>query len=70
MPRKLKGSAIQDSSVTQTQLAQAVNDKANNAYNQANSAYTQANSAYTAANTASASGGSGGFSKSFLLGGI
>jgi hypothetical protein len=48
-----------------TQLTKAVNDKANNAYTQANNAYAQANAAYTAANNAS-----GGFSKSFLLGGI
>jgi hypothetical protein len=65
MAGKLSGGAIEANTITVTQLTKAVNDKANNAYTQANNAYAQANAAYTAANNAS-----GGFSKSFLLGGI
>lgn len=63
MTLKLKGSAIQSNTVTSAQLSTAVTDKLTAAYNQANSAYTQAN-------TAAASGGSGGFSKSFLMSGL
>jgi hypothetical protein len=65
MPRKLDGTFIESNTVSAVQLTQAVNDKANAAYLQANTAYSQANAAFAAANSAS-----GGFSKSFLLGGL
>jgi hypothetical protein len=65
MPRKLDGTFIESNTVSVIQLTKDVNDKANAAYLQANTAYSQANAAFDAANSAS-----GGFSKSFLLGGL
>ena len=49
---KLPGTAISPGTVDNTQLTLAVNNKANNAYNQANAAYAKANT--------------GGFAKVFL----
>lgn len=67
MAGKLPGSAIESNTVSTIQLTKAVNDTANAAYLQANSAFDQANAAFNKANTSS---GGGGFSKSFLLGGL
>jgi hypothetical protein len=67
MARKLKGGAIQANTVTEVEIASSVINNINVAYAQANSAYAQANAAYNQANTGSSSGG---FSKSFLLGGL
>ena len=58
---KLKGDAIQANSVTSTQISTDINTKLTAAYNQANAAYEEANTG---------GGGSGGFSKSFLMAGL
>ena len=63
MARKLKGEAIQATTVTLTQMN-------SNTWNQVYSALATANAAYGQANTANtaAAGASGGFAKSFLTG--
>ena len=58
---KFPGSAIEANTITELQLAKAVNDKANNAYAQANAAYAQANTG---------GGTAGGFRQSFLMSGL
>jgi len=65
MAGKLSGSAIESNTVSTIQLTKAVNDTANAAYLQANTARNTANAAYNAPNNST-----GGFSKSFLLGGL
>lgn len=52
MSRKLKGSAIVDSSVTGTQIETALVNKITDAYNQANAAYGQANTGSTSGSDA------------------
>ena len=58
---KLKGDAIQSNTVTSLQISTQVTSAITAAHDQANAAYAQANTG---------GGGSGGFSKSFLMAGL
>jgi hypothetical protein len=65
---KFPGSAIEANTITSTQMDSNTWNQVYTALSTANTAYDQANAAFAQANTGG--GGSGGFSKSFLMSGL